>query len=177
MKRGEFVINLANKIVRQLRPYSKRIEIVGSIRRKSKEPHDIDIVLIPKDKKNKEVFHLSKSSTLKGTRRFEDKNKLEEKMRKLGKFVQGGEHESTWRIEGIKVELYYTNEEEFGAALLAYSGKKGSNIGLRIIARLKGLKLNNHGLFNRKTGKRIAGKTEREIYSALNRPYKEPWER
>ena len=154
MKRGEHVLALAKRIVKQLKPFCKRIEIAGSIRRKNPNPGDVDIALIPKNK-----------------------GKLEEKISKIGKREQGGEHESTWRVEGIKVELYYTNSEEWGATLLAYSSKKGAGIGLRIIARLKGFKLSSHGLFNRKTGKRIAGKTEREIYRALNRKYKEPWER
>ena len=149
MKRGEHVLNLAKRIVKQLKPYCRRIEIAGSIRRKKPNPKDIDIVLIPKNR-----------------------DKLEEFMRKKGKYLQGGEHESTWKIEGVKIELYYTIDEEWGAALLAYSGKKGSNIGLRMIAKLKGFKLNNHGLF--KKGKCIAGKSEREIYKALGRPYKKP---
>lgn len=154
MKRGEKVINLSRKIVSELKKFCKKVEVAGSIRRKSENPHDIDVVLIPKDR-----------------------IKLEEKMAKLGKFVQGGEHESTWIVDGIRIELYYTIDEEFGSALLAYSSKKGSEIGLRIVARMKGFKLNNHGLFDRKTEKKIAGKTEREIYSALERKYKEPWER
>lgn len=155
MKRGDKVTNLSRKIVRELKLFCKKIEIAGSIRRKKKDPRDIDIVLIPKDR-----------------------NKLEKFMRGKGYiYLQGGEHESTWIVGGIKIELYYTIEEEWGATLLAYSSKKGASIGLRIIARLKGFKLNQHGLFNRKTGKRIAGKTEKEIYSALGRPYKEPWER
>jgi DNA polymerase (family 10) len=154
MKRGEHVISLSKRLVKQLKPYCKRIEIAGSIRRKEKNPKDIDIVLISKNK-----------------------NKFVDFLKTKGKYLQGGEHESTWRIEGVKVELYYTNSEEWGAELLAYSSKKGSGIGLRIVARLKGFKLNNHGLFNRKTEKRVAGKTEREIYQALNRKYKEPWER
>ena len=66
---------------------------------------------------------------------------------------------------------------KWGAALLAYSGKKGSNIGLRLVAMRKGLKLTNHGLFRKSDGKRLASKTELEIYEALGRPYKEPWER
>lgn len=154
MKKEEHVISLSKRIVKHLKPYCKRIEIVGSIRRKEKNPKDIDIVLIPKNVDNLVSF-----------------------LKKKARYVQGGEHESTWDIERIKVELYYTNSEEWGAALLAYSSKKGSGIGLRIISKLKGYKLNNHGLFSRKTGKRVAGKTEREIYHALNRPYKEPWER
>lgn len=146
------VMKLAEKLKKELKLFCRKIEIAGSIRRHEENPVDIDIVLIPKDK-----------------------NKLEEFMKKKGKFVQGGEHESTWKVEGIKVELYYTTGDEWGAELLAYSGKKGSNIGLRMIAKKKGLKLTQHGLFKGK--KKIAGKTEREIYSALGRPYKKPEDR
>jgi len=149
-RKGSFVLRLAENLFKDLKPFCKNIKIVGSIRRKEKNPVDIDIVLIPKDK-----------------------NKLEDFMKTKGKFIQGGEHESTWKIEGVKVELYYTSEEEWGAALLAYSSKVGAGIGLRIIAKRKGLKLNNHGLFDKK-GRKIAGKTEREIYHALGRKFKFP---
>ncbi len=152
MKRGEKVLELSSKLEEELLHFSKKIEIAGSIRRGEKHPGDIDIVLIPKDK-----------------------IKLEDFMKTLGKFISGGEHESTWKINGIKVELYYTTDEEWGAELLAYSGKTGSNIGLRLVAKRKGFKLTQHGLF--KDGKRVAGKTEREIYSALKRPYKKPEDR
>ena len=74
-------------------------------------------------------------------------------MVKKGKRILGGEQKVYFRIEGIEVEIYYTNEEEWGAALLAYSSRRGSGIGLRIVARLKGFKLTQHGLFSRKTGK------------------------
>jgi len=152
-RKGPVVLRLAKKILLYLKPYCKKIEIVGSIRRKEKNPVDIDIVLIPKDK-----------------------NKLKEFLGKKGKYLQGGEHESTWKIQGVKVELYYTISEEWGAALLAYSSKTGSSIGLRMVAKRKGFKLNNHGLFNKK-GKKIAGKTEQEIYKVLGRPWKSPEER
>lgn len=152
MKSKKEIVVLSDKIKRELKKYSKKIEISGSIRRKEENPGDIDIVLIPKDRLN-----------------------LEKYMETIGKFVEGGIHESTWIVNGVKVELYYTNEEEWGAELLAYSGRKGSNIGLRIIAKRKGFKLSQHGLFKGK--KRIAGKSEREIYGALKRPYKKPEER
>lgn len=152
--KGEQVLTLAEKISKGLKPFCKKIEIAGSIRRGEKNPRDIDIVLIPKYKDN-----------------------LEEFMKTKGKFLQGGEHESTWKINGINVELYYTNEDEWGAELLAYSSKKGSGIGLRIYARKKGFKLTQHGLFDRKTGKKIASKTEKEIYNDLGKPYKKPEDR
>jgi len=153
MKKKSNVLNLASVIERELKPFCKRIKIAGSIRRHTENPGDVDIVLIPKDK-----------------------NKLEEFMKSglRAKFIQGGEHESTWRIKRVNVELYYTDKEEWGAELLAYSGRKGSNIGLRMVAKRKGFKLTQHGLFNLRTGKKIAGKTEEEIYHALGRNYKKP---
>ncbi|MDO8622676.1 MAG: hypothetical protein Q7R52_00345 [archaeon] len=151
MKRGSQVISLANKLAKELKPFSERIEIAGSIRRKKPNPRDIDIIIIPKDKNNLVNF-----------------------MKTKGKFIQGGEKKSRWKIGGVKTELYYTNPESWGATLLAYSSKKGAGIGLRIVARLKGFKLNQYGLFSRKTGKRIAGKTEQEIYHALGRKWKKP---
>jgi len=157
MNRGERVLHLVKKIVREIKPFCSRIEIAGSIRRKKPNPGDIDIVLIAKKES--------------------DKQKIKEKLMKHGKFLQGGDKEMFFRTEGIDFQLFFTIPNEWGATLLAYSGKKGSNIGLRRVAMRKGLKLTNHGLFNRKTGRRIAGKTETEIYHALGRPYKEPWNR
>jgi len=156
-RRGEKVLRLSKKIVRQLKPFCSRIEIAGSIRRRAKNPGDIDLVLVSKTEKGKE--------------------KIKELLSKKGKFLQGGSHIMFFRIEGVNVQLFFTSNEEWGAGLLAYSGQKGSNIGLRVVARRKGMKLTSHGLFSRKTGERIAGKTEKEIYGALGRPYKEPWER
>ena len=155
IKKEDFVLKLANNLIKNLKLYCKKIQIVGSIRRKEPNPVDIDIVLIPKN--------------------LDYKKKIEEFMKKKGKFIQGGEHESTWKIEGVKIELYYTISKEWGATLLAYSSKIGSSIGLRVVAKRKGFKLNQHGLFKR--GKLIAGKTEKDIYKALERSYKDPQER
>lgn len=141
------VKKIALKIVNYLQPYCKRIKVAGSIRRKEKNPGDIDIVLIPKDKEN-----------------------VEEALRKKGRFVEGGEIEAVFKIGNVKVELYYTVEEEWGACLLAYSSEKGASIGLRKIAREKGFTLNQHGLF--KNGMKVAGRTEREIYEKLERKWK-----
>ncbi len=145
-------LRFSKKVVAMLRPYCRRVRVVGSIRRKEGSTHDIDIVVIPKNKE-----------------------KLKEFLKTKWRFLSGGEWKTSWRIKGIKVELYYATPEEWGAVLLAYSSERGAAIGLRMVAKKKGFKLNNHGLWKGK--KRVAGKTEREIYKALGRPYKEPWER
>lgn len=148
-REGSFVLNLSKKLFNMLKPYCKRIEIAGSIRRKEKNPVDIDIVLIPKDIQ-----------------------RVEEIIGRKGKFLQGGTKKSRFKVEGVNVELYYTTKEEWGATLLAYSSEAGAGIGLRVVAKKKGFKLNQHGLF--KNEKIVAGKTETEIYHALGRHYKKP---
>ena len=154
-RQGTFVLSLSKRIVSWLKPYCRRVEVVGSIRRKEKDPVDIDIVLIPKNEKNKE--------------------RIERLLEKKGRRLLGGDKKAYFKIEGVETELYYTNEEEWGAALLAYSSEFGSSIGLRVVAKRKGFKLNQHGLW--KKNKRVAGRTEREIYTALGRPWKSPEKR
>lgn len=154
-RRGKVVINLSEKIVSQIRPFCKRVKVAGSIRRNEKNPIDIDIVLIPKTESSK--------------------RKIESLLGREGKFLQGGEKRATFRIKGIKVELYYTTPDSWGATLLAYSSRFGASIGLRVVARKKGFKLNQYGLFRK--GRKVAGRTEEQIYHALGRPWKAPAKR
>ena len=73
--------------------------------------------------------------------------------------------------------MFFAEDSDYGAQLMTRTGPKGSNMGNRVIAKKKGFKLNQYGLFDRKTGKKLAGKTEESIYDALGKPYKVPEER
>ena len=75
-------------------------------------------------------------------------------------------------FKGKKINLFLTNREEFGATLLSYTGPKGSSIGRAVLAKKMGAKLSRHGLF--KGPERIAGRTERGIYKAMGRAYRQP---
>ncbi|NYZ78170.1 PHP domain-containing protein [Candidatus Micrarchaeota archaeon] len=75
---------------------------------------------------------------------------------------------------GLNCDLRVVALDEFGSALQYFTGSKEHNIKIRKIAVSKKLKLSEYGIFNRKTGKRIASKTEREVYAALGLPYFEP---
>jgi DNA polymerase (family 10) len=67
--------------------------------------------------------------------------------------------------KGIDADLRVLAPESFGAALLYFTGSKPHNIALRKIAKAQGLKLNEYGLFHGK--RRVAGRSEEEIYQAL----------
>jgi DNA polymerase (family 10) len=60
----------------------------------------------------------------------------------------------------------------FGAALLYFTGSKAHNVALRRIAQLEGLKLNEYGLF--RDARRLAGRTEEDVYRALGLPFVPP---
>lgn len=76
--------------------------------------------------------------------------------------------------EGIQVDLRVVEEGSFGAALQYFTGSKAHNIKLREMASRRGWKINEYGLFRESDGKRIAGREEEEIYSALGLPWIPP---
>jgi len=55
-----------------------------------------------------------------------------------------------------------------------FTGSKAHNIRIRDLAKRQGLKVNEYGVFAEKTGQRIAGRTEEEVYRALGLAYVEP---
>jgi DNA polymerase (family 10) len=73
---------------------------------------------------------------------------------------------------GRQVDLRVVPAKSFGAALCYFTGSKDHNVKLREIAKKKGLKVNEYGVFRGETS--IAGKTEREVYEALDLPWIPP---
>jgi DNA polymerase (family 10) len=78
---------------------------------------------------------------------------------------QGDTKASVLLAGGLQVDLRVVPAPSFGAALLYFTGSKAHNVALRQIALKRGLKLNEYGLF--RGTRRIAGRTEEEIYAAL----------
>ena len=57
------------------------------------------------------------------------------------------------------------------------TGPAKYNILMRMIAKKKGFRLNEYGLYDRESGDYVAGDTERSIFEALGMEYKAPTER
>lgn len=87
--------------------------------------------------------------------------------------VAQGPTRSTVRLHsGMQVDLRVVPEESYGAALLYFTGSKAHNIAVRKIAVAKKLKINEYGVF--KGAKRIAGRSEKEVYACVGLPYIDP---
>jgi len=85
----------------------------------------------------------------------------------------GPKRSSVKLVDGVQVDVRLFNEEEYGAALVYFTGSKDHNIALRNLAIERGWKLNEYGLFD-KGGTRLAGKTEEDVYEELGMAYVPP---
>lgn len=98
----------------------------------------------------------------------------------------GGKEPGVWR----RIDFHLAPESELGAALIYFTGNDIFNRSMRLLARKKGMRLNQRGLFRNamrgggpggqgKTteGQLVEGKNERRIFEILEVPWREPTER
>jgi DNA polymerase (family 10) len=148
-------LTIARRIEARLRALSfvDRVVIAGSVRRRKETIGDLDFLVVSS-----------------------------EPMRVMEAFVQiadvkhaharGSTKTSVLLHEGIDADLRVVPEESFGAALAYFTGSKAHNVALRKLAIDRDLKLNEYGLFRDEAS--IAGKTEEEVYAALDLPWIPP---
>jgi DNA polymerase (family 10) len=89
--------------------------------------------------------------------------------------VAHGETKTTIRTtKGLQVDLRVLPPDSWGAGLLYFTGSKAHNIRIREIAVRRKLKLSEYGLFEAKTGRRIASEREEDVYARLGLPWIPP---
>ncbi len=126
----------------------KVIEIAGSFRRRRETVKDLDILVISEEpKKVIDVFV---------------------ELPLVGEVLsKGTTRSSILTTDGLQIDLRVLEEESFGSALQYFTGSKQHNIHTRVIAQKMGLTISEYGVFEEKTGRKIAGKTEEEVYEAI----------
>ncbi|MGQ9503342.1 MAG: DNA polymerase/3'-5' exonuclease PolX [Thermogutta sp.] len=73
---------------------------------------------------------------------------------------------------GVQVDLRVVPAESFGAALQYFTGSKEHNVILRGMAKDRGLKVNEYGVFRGE--ERLAGAEEADVYATLGLPWFPP---
>jgi len=132
-----------------------RICIAGSLRRGKETIGDIDIV----------VGDDEPSAIMDAFVSYPDVREV----------LMKGPTKSSVRLRGgLQVDLRVVEARSWGAALCYLTGSKEHNVHMRGVAVDMGLKLNEYGLFDRDSGKMVAGKTEEELYDSLDFSYIEP---
>jgi DNA polymerase (family X) len=82
--------------------------------------------------------------------------------------IAQGENKVSFKLRsGMQVDVRMLPPESFGAAMQYFTGSKSHNVTLRQRALKMGFTLNEYGLATLEGNKRVAGKTEEEIYAKL----------
>jgi len=150
---NRIVLHEAEQYARAIVEYLKAgggidaIDVAGSFRRRKETIGDLDIV----------VSCANAPAVI-------------DRFGKFGEVTQvaaQGDTRSTVRLSsGLQVDLRVVEPSCFGAAMQYFTGSQAHNIELRKIAQAKKLKLNEYGVF--RGSKCISGRTEEEVYGALD---------
>ncbi len=141
------------KVVTQVRGVS-RAAAAGSLRRRRETCRDLDIVVAA-----------------------EGADAVMDALGMFGEVSQAlsrGEERATFVTrDGLNVDVWVVPAAEFVAALHHATGSKAHNVRLRGIARDRGLRINEHGVF-REDGDALPIAAEEDIYAALGLQYVPP---
>ncbi|MFW6037962.1 MAG: DNA polymerase/3'-5' exonuclease PolX [Candidatus Saliniplasma sp.] len=141
------VLPLSDSLITYLERDADMIEKAGSLRRLKETIGDVDI--------------LAAGDSSKLMDSFADYADVDEVLVK-------GDTKTSVRMEGgIQADLRVVEPESFGAALQYFTGSKEHNVELRQVAIDKGYKLNEYGLFEKQSEKRVAGVDEKGVYKKL----------
>lgn len=138
----------ADPLVRYLErvPGVSGVAVAGSYRRRKETVGDLDVLVTAKD-------------PARAIERFVA-------YPEVARIGSRGPTRATVRLSGgLQVDLRAVAPESYGAALVYFTGSKAHNLELRALAQDHHLKLNEYGLF--RGDRRIAGKTEADVYRVL----------
>jgi DNA polymerase (family 10) len=94
---------------------------------------------------------------------------------RIDQVLAHGENKVSFTLDqGLQVDVRLLDKNSFGAALLYFTGSREHNVSLRGRANDMGYTLNEYALATLKGEKRVAGKTEEEIYAKLKLDYIPP---
>ncbi|HMD44408.1 MAG TPA: DNA polymerase/3'-5' exonuclease PolX [Candidatus Acidoferrum sp.] len=159
---GRFLINVAESmaeaIIAHILKIGKAVESVtpaGSLRRGKETVGDLDLLLTLAD------GHTSQSEV----------DRIAEHILKyplIDQTLARGENKVSFTLsDGLQVDVRLLEKNNIGAALLYFTGSKEHNVALRGRANDQGYTLNEYQLATLKGEKRVASKTEEEIYAKL----------
>jgi len=146
---------LVEDIIHRLRklPSVGRIYPAGSIRRMQETVGDIDILI-----ETEEGETIVKTFT---------------SLPQVTRVLSSGKTKGSVLVEGdIQIDVRAIDRDSYGSALQYFTGSQAHNIRLRGIAKQKGLKISEYGIFRGE--EKIGGGTEEEIYEALGMPWIPP---
>ena len=158
---GRFLIPTAEhqtaKLVAYINRYGKPIGSItpaGSLRRGKETIGDLDLLLTYEPETSPKELDAIKEHIL--------------GYGELEQVLARGENKVSFRVaKGMQVDVRLLQPENYGAALIYFTGSKEHNVSLRGRAIKMGYTLNEYALATLKQERRVAGTTEEEVYAKL----------
>jgi DNA polymerase (family 10) len=148
----------AEELIEYIEKYGKGVESItpaGSLRRGKETVGDLDLLLTLADgfTAQKHIDAMAEHIL---------------KYPRINQVLAHGENKVSFTLDrGIQVDVRLLEKESFGAALLYFTGSREHNVTLRGRANDMGYTLNEYALATLKGERRVAGRTEEEIYAKL----------
>jgi DNA polymerase beta len=140
------------------------IEIAGSYRRGFKDSGDIDCLISTSNFTLKDAVNI-----------LVEKNIVKDVLSMKQEKFMGIAGCPSNSFQNVRLDIQFISNEQWGCALLYFTGSKEFNQYMRSIAKEKGMLLNEHGLYyinsNKNIGKNLE---EKEIFEKLKMKYVEP---
>lgn len=150
VEKGEAILNYMREV-----KGIEQLEMAGSLRRRRETIGDLDVLAVCKDQQ--EVMD-----------HFVSYPEVEE-------VLAHGQTKSSIRLHnGLQVDCRVVPAESFGAALHYFSGSQSHNIAIRGRANDRGLTINEYGVAEVKSGRRVSGAEEKDIFEAVGLPWIPP---
>lgn len=138
---------VVSEIISVLRKTTKKVSPAGSLRRMKETVSNIDILAADRNPEKvieKFVTHpLVKSVNAMGSAKAS----------------------VTVDFHNLQVDMRVVDEDCWGAAIVYFTGSQAHNVKIRSLAKERNLRINEYGVFHDQ--KKIAGKTEEEVYKVL----------
>ncbi|MBA3738721.1 MAG: DNA polymerase/3'-5' exonuclease PolX [Actinobacteria bacterium] len=136
-------------------PSARRVAYAGSLRRMKETIGDVDLLVAGNDAPT--VMHAFVAQPT------------------VARVLAHGDAKTSIVTDsGLQVDLRVVLEAAWGAAMIYFTGSKAHNIRIREMAVRAGLKLNEYGLFDAKSGELLAAETEADVYGRLDMAFIEP---
>ncbi|MBN1193490.1 MAG: DNA polymerase/3'-5' exonuclease PolX [Coriobacteriia bacterium] len=148
---------LAEKLAEELRtlPGVVEADYAGSIRRMKETVGDIDVLVAAEDG----------PAVMAAVRELPIVTEV---------LLSGETKTSVMTTSGRQADVRVVSPECWGAALQYFTGSAEHNVHMREIAKSRGLKISEYGVFRVADDERVAGNTEEEVYAALGMPTMPP---
>jgi DNA polymerase (family 10) len=177
---GRFLISTvedaASEIAEHIKKAGKMVESVtpaGSLRRGKETIGDLDLLVTMAEGKKPKRTGKNAGATRQDV--IDEVAKHILKFPRIDQVLAHGENKVSFTLSnGLQVDVRLLEKENFGAALLYFTGSKEHNVRLRGRANDMGWTLNEYDLATLKGEKRVGGRSEEEIYEKLKLEFVPP---